>query len=220
MARPRSSNSRSPCTPDGAGDWEDLGESGAGGCRGCGAILQVHVTSTLIKLLCVVAQEPCKQLVRSLFLSSQDDLLRRDRRFSDSYGHLKLLEGSKMISQVSQQRSSTSHKSLASLHSIGRLHSFSSEADGDPIKVKMTPRVAVRDKTPHRFQVVPLREISQRPTDGVNALALPNLRQNQNRLRGACTTSSSSHSASSPSLVGNAYLRFPIIESKTHASHF
>ena len=46
----------------------------------------------------------------------------------------------------------------------------------------MAPRVAVRDKTPHRFQVVPLREISQRPTDGVNALALPNLPQTISRL--------------------------------------
>lgn len=125
-----------------------------------------------------------------------------------------------MISQVPQQRSSTSQKSLASMHSIGRLHSFSSEADGDPIKVKMTPRVAVRDKTPHRFQVVPLRETSQRPIDGANALALPNFRHSQNRLRGKVgpsNMSSSSRSTPSPSLVGNAHLQF--IESKTHASH-
>jgi hypothetical protein len=27
LARPSSSSSRSPCTPDGAGDWEDRGES-------------------------------------------------------------------------------------------------------------------------------------------------------------------------------------------------
>lgn len=93
------------------------------------------------------------------------------------------------------------------MHSIGRLHSFSSEADGDPIKVKMTPRVAVRDKTPHRFQVVPLREISQRPIDGVNALALPNLRQNQNRLLGkvgSSTTSSSSRLTPSPPLASSS----------------
>jgi len=117
-----------------------------------------------------------------------------------------------MTSQVSQQRSSTSHKSLASMHSMGRLHSFSSEADGDPIIVKMTPRVAVRDKTPHRFQVVPLREITQRPIDGANALALPNIRHNQNRLLGKvgpCNMSSSSHPTPSPSLVGNAHLQFP-----------
>ena len=30
LARPRSSSSRSPCTPDGGGDWDERGESGAG----------------------------------------------------------------------------------------------------------------------------------------------------------------------------------------------
>ena len=41
FASPRSSSSRSPCTPDGGGDSDIRGESGAGGCIGLAAPLAI-----------------------------------------------------------------------------------------------------------------------------------------------------------------------------------
>jgi len=46
------------------------------------------------------------------------------------------------------------------------LSSFSSEANSNPMKVKITLHIAVCDKMPHWFQVIPLHEISQQPIDG------------------------------------------------------
>ncbi|KAJ3514569.1 hypothetical protein NLJ89_g2309 [Agrocybe chaxingu] len=47
------------------------------------------------------------------------------------------------------------------LEAIGGSPSFNNENGGDATRVTMQTRVAVRDKTPHRFQVVPLRDASK-----------------------------------------------------------
>ncbi|PPQ77303.1 hypothetical protein CVT25_010886 [Psilocybe cyanescens] len=48
------------------------------------------------------------------------------------------------------------------LQESGRLNSFNSDASsGDHVRITMKTRVAVRDKNPHRFQVVPLRDVTK-----------------------------------------------------------
>jgi len=51
LARPSSSSSRSPCTPDGGGDNEDLGESGACGVVGAAAALRGAMLTKTFKYI-------------------------------------------------------------------------------------------------------------------------------------------------------------------------
>ncbi|KAJ3522043.1 hypothetical protein NMY22_g12061 [Coprinellus aureogranulatus] len=73
---------------------------------------------------------------------------------SASRHHLEALATSMTPNLVKQQRESTA-------------------IQDDGAKVTMQTRVAVRDKTPHRFQVIPLREILKRPSQTQASVSLP-----------------------------------------------
>ncbi|KAF9483984.1 hypothetical protein BDN70DRAFT_873122 [Pholiota conissans] len=59
------------------------------------------------------------------------------------------------------------------LEESGKLPSFNTEFGNDYARVTMKTRVAVRDKTPHRFQVVPLRDVSNLETSCASRLHVP-----------------------------------------------
>ncbi|KAF8974383.1 hypothetical protein BDZ97DRAFT_1911574 [Flammula alnicola] len=113
---------------------------------------------------------------------SRESHQRRRQRSSDLGNALSSAQSSKTLHLLgslpnpSQPYSSGRHSgSGPGPEESGKLASFTAEATVDHTRVTMTTRVAVRDKTPHRFQVVPLRDVSKLVPSAALAENIPRL---------------------------------------------